>query len=559
MKFKNIKLISSVLLLSSLCACTSLDVDVKSEYTDDNFPTTDADMEAICGPAYTTYKSTYGRWTWTMETCSSDEAVMVVTGGTNWYDGGRYMQLDLHTFSPGEWIYGGVFDGLFTGIAKCNQIMKIMDAAPDTPAKTTAYAQMRTMRALYYFWAMDYFGDLPILKSFGDDDSERAPRAQVADFIASELKDCIDKLPTTVDNTTYGKPTRYMAEALLAKLYLNWAVYTTNPVSDYTPSVANSHLNDVVTCCDDIIKSGKYDLSDDWINKFKDDNGYKIKDFIFAFAYDWVNDDKLIGGGLTHSRFWGHKYMQYTFAMNKKPSGPMRAYPEFVNKYNLSGDVRNNIWRGDLQHYESDATKKYTVSVAKSTLDNYYTGTDGSTKVNWDFTLSKELIIRGKDDAEKKNNIAQLNLGGDETGLAMGYRNMKIYPSAASTNNCQGNDMPILRYADILLMKAEAILRGATATNGETVVSLVNQIRNCAKAPTVTTFSLSELLDERAREFSEECWRRNDLIRFGHFEDDWGFKSAAYGLSNTDKYRRIYPLYTTILQQHTSWKQNPGY
>jgi hypothetical protein len=235
----------------------------------------------------------------------------------------------------------------------------------------------------------------------------------------------------------------------------------------------------------------------------------------------------------------------------------MRGLPEFVDKYNLSEDVRNKIWRGGKQYYEGTTTP-YIYRVSKGALDNYYTGSDKSTMIDWEFELSKELKIRGEGSVYN-NNLATLDLGNDELGLAMGYRNVKFYPSKSSTTNWQSNDMPIFRYADVLLMKAEAILRGASATNSQTPASLVNEIRNCAHAPSVTTITLDELLDERAREFSDECWRRNDLIRFGKFEEDWGFKSSTYNMSNKDKYRRIFPIPRDIMKLNTSWAQNPGY
>ena len=108
-------------------------------------------------------------------------------------------------------------------------------------------------------------------------------------------------------------------------------------------------------------------------------------------------------------------------------------------------------------------------------------------------------------------------------------------------------------------MKAEAILRGASATNGDTPVSLMNQIRDYVNAPAVTgTPTLDELLDERAREFADESWRRNDLIRFGKFEDNWGFK-YLYQQGLTEKFRRIFPVPTEVMNLNTNWKQNNGY
>ncbi|WP_321438200.1 RagB/SusD family nutrient uptake outer membrane protein [uncultured Bacteroides sp.] len=561
MKIKNIKKWLPVLALAlTTTGCSNLDVDVKSQYTDANFPSTAADMASVCGPVYTVFKVDLGRWFWLEQTLPTDEC-MFATNGNNWWDNGSYVTLSLHNWATDNGQSWTVWNDLFSAISTTNQVLSILNAAPDTDQKTRAIAEVRAMRALYYFWAMDNFGALPIVTAFGQDTPQRSPRPEVAQFIESELKDCMGSLTTEVSSSTYAKPTKYMAEALLAKLYLNWAVYTTSDVSNYTPTAANSHLNDVVTLCDDIIKAGKYNLSDDWIGKFKDTNGSQIKDFIFAVPYNWSTDNTDLGGGLTHFRFWGNARMASTFNLKKTPSGPVRALSAFVDKYNLPNDVRNKIWRGGIQYNEGTTTQFY-VKTTKKGYDNYYTGTDGGDTYNWPFELSKELVLRGADQSDYATRVSKSDLGDDERGKAMGWRNVKFYPSAESTTNFASNDFPIFRYADVLMMKAEAILRGATATNGETAASLVSQIRTCAGAPTVTTIDLDGLLDERAREFSDENWRRNDLIRFGKFENDWTIiDQPRSGKANFDKYRRIFPIPYAIVQQNASigWTQNPGY
>ncbi|WP_298737030.1 RagB/SusD family nutrient uptake outer membrane protein [uncultured Chitinophaga sp.] len=113
--------------------------------------------------------------------------------------------------------------------------------------------------------------------------------------------------------------------------------------------------------------------------------------------------------------------------------------------------------------------------------------------------------------------------------------------------------MPVFRYADILLMKAEAILRGATPTLGASALSLVNEVRTIRKASAWSTVTLDNLLDERGREFAWENWRRNDLIRFGKVEDSKGYKTDA----NTT--RRLYPVPTYARVLNPLLSQNPGY
>ena len=111
-------------------------------------------------------------------------------------------------------------------------------------------------------------------------------------------------------------------------------------------------------------------------------------------------------------------------------------------------------------------------------------------------------------------------------------------------------------------MKAEAILRGATVTtvNGElqTPLLLVNKIRSRAGAPPAISITLETLLDERAREFSWEAWRRNDLIRFGKFEIEYPLQNDVLTM-NKDVTRRLFPIPANELRLNTNLKQNPGY
>ena len=114
--------------------------------------------------------------------------------------------------------------------------------------------------------------------------------------------------------------------------------------------------------------------------------------------------------------------------------------------------------------------------------------------------------------------------------------------------------MPVFRYADILLMKAEAILRGAAPTQGQTALSLVNQLRAVRTTSAAwTAVTLDSVYNERCRELSYETWHRNDMIRFGKYEGVWGFKT------DTDPNHRIFPIPSTAILLNPTLKQNPGY
>ena len=223
----------------------------------------------------------------------------------------------------------------------------------------------------------------------------------------------------------------------------------------------------------------------------------------------------------------------------------MALTPEYAALFCLPGDRRNDVIAGDgtadtFEVYQYDAITGEKTDVRNTYKDEPVV-----------FTRTITLVAQDGD----------LNTGKDLTGWTQGYKSIKFFPYVEEVNahsRNQSNDVPIFRFADILLMKCEAIVRGGSATRSDTPMSLFNQIRSYVNAPTITSDpSLQDILDERGREFLDEHWRRNDLIRFGDFERDWGFKYLnpnAKALTN-----RILPLSRDILNVNTNWTQNAGY
>lgn len=532
MIIKYYKLIFSILFFAVTTSCTDLDVDIVSQYT--TFPDSEIAVEAKTADVYYAMRGPLGRNYNHAQTLSSDEATAVSLSG-DYYDNGRYIHMSLHSWTPDDAAIG-YFEELTSGITKCNKV--IIELGGEESNLT---ASVRAVRA-YYFWVlMDSYGDVPLLNRLLEEDELiiRSSRSEIAKYIESELLAVLDLLPTNVDASTYGKPTRYMAEALLAKLYLNWAVYTSASVEVYSPNTNNEKLNDVVNICNDIIASGKFDLSDPYLSKFTPENGHHIKDFIYAMPFDRESQQ-----GMTYARWWTHRTGNKEFYGVDLPNsvgGNFVYNPEFVDKFSLEGDDRNEqIIGGPL--YVRDPIS--------------YKGT------------SKPWIVNGEHVTLTKNiellDMETLDVGNDLKGRSQGYRSIKFYMDLKATkaqSRNQSNDVPIFRYADVLLMKAEAIIRGATAdTKGDTPASLMNQIRASANAPLLSSDpTLDDLLDERAREFADENWRRNDLIRFGKFENDWGFKHIINPNAKTQKFRRIFPIPTYVLNTNTNWIQNKGY
>ncbi|QGY44636.1 RagB/SusD family nutrient uptake outer membrane protein [Maribellus comscasis] len=519
----NIAYVLATLLL--IGGCTNLDVPVESEITTDNFPVTEEDFIAVSGPIYTNLAPYYFKSYWFLQEFSADGLILTANGG-NWYDDGRYQNYHMHTWNTEQRFIREVWDWCYAGISSCNSVLTLYESAEDNNTKEMAVAEVKTMRAFYHFILMDVYGDVPLVTTFGEEVTTRTDRTEVFDFLEEDLLDAVNYLSTIVDQSTYGRPTKYMAYALLAKLYINAEIYT-----------GENRYNDVVSVCDEIIDSGSYTLDDDYLAVFDIDNGPDIKDIIFAVTYNSEDSQQQYW-----ARYWLHKALREKFSLPYNPSGCVRALPEYYDLFNDANDRRNAIWLTGKQ-YDWQGNP-ITIETTNSGLDADYSGNDPDGEITYHLEFTREIVF---DDFDK------FDTGDDQLGKAIGYRCNKFYPDSTSTSRQQNNDWPVFRYADVLLMKAEAILRGASATLGQTPLSLVNMVRERSNAGDFNDIDLDGLLDERARELCYEGWRRNDLIRYGKFEDSWGFKT------DNDVNKRIYPVPQDELDINPSLGQNPGY
>jgi hypothetical protein len=512
--------------VAGLTGCTKLDIDPVSSLTPANFPKTEAQFVAATGPIYTAWRGGIARTYWIIANIAADENVMVARGG-NWYDGGVYSQINLHTYDQDNGNVQAAWTWGFSTISTCNQVLSLFSTVAESATKTQTVSEIKTMRAMAYFYMMDLYGNIPISTTFGDTSNlATQPRAQVFSFIETELLEAVPNLSSTVDASTYGRPTKYLAYALLAKLYINASYYT-----------GTDRNADAVKMCDNIITAGKYALDEDYLGMFKPNNGPQIKDFIYAVPFDSKQ-----ATGQTDARFTLHPALREKFSMPYTPAGPIYTFPGYYALYTDPNDTRSKQYLTGKQ-FKFDGTP-IMISTTNKGLDDNYTGSDPTGVIQHQLEFTPNIIWR---------NNATFDIGNDELANEQGYRNNKFYPDSTSTDRNQSNDVPQFRYADILLTKAEAILRGAAATNGETALTLVNTVRARANAAALPSVTLSTILDERGRELAMEMWRRNDLIRFGQFEKTWGIKT------NADPQRRIFPIPKGEIQLNPKLVQNPGY
>lgn len=511
-------------------SCSKLDVDVESQYVKENFPVTNADYAALFGTMYSNLSSQYGVPYWRMQELSTDAAIIPARDG-NFDDGGQYRQLHYHTWTIDHPNVRDIWQWGFGGINNCNRLINLTEASSASDAaKASSLAEIRAMRALYYYFMMDLYGNVPIIDAFPVSTLPgNQTREKVFEFIEKELLTIVSLLPVK-DNTnripTYGKPTQAMAYALLEKMYLNAEVYTGKP-----------RYADAVIMADNILKNTNYALDVKYSDIFDVNNGPLINETIFAIPYD----QQIPGNQIT--RFGFYPALAASYGINVGFSIAMSTTPEYYNRFNLTNDIRNSFWLIGKQ-YAPDANRKPDL-----TKPIFVAGT--TTQIE----ITPDLILKpGK----------PMDLGNTVADQAKGVRSLKYWPdvNAIQATRLNGNDMPVLRLADVMLMKAEAILRGASATtvNGElqTPLILLNKIRNRVGAATATLVTLNTLLDERAREFSWEAWRRNDLIRFGQFETEYPLPNDILSM-NKDLTRRIYPIPVNELRLNANLKQNPGY
>ncbi|KQS36076.1 RagB/SusD family nutrient uptake outer membrane protein [Pedobacter sp. Leaf194] len=551
--FGMLALISGVLMFTS---CQKLDVPITSELTPESYPQTAAQLTSASGPVYINLRSDYASTYWFLQSSSTDESVLAIFG-SDWIDGNKYLELHRHTWTKDNaWVAAG-WSYLTNIIGTANQTISIIgNSAPAGATKNTSMAELKTMRAFAYYMMMDLYGNVPLDTLYGATDlKSNAPRAKVFSYVESELKAAIPYLKTTTGTATYGLPTKYLAYSILAKMYLNAAVYTGTPRYD-----------DCIAACDQIVNSGLYSIEpmSTYLQMFYPTNGPSQKEFIFAIPFDASTSS----GTMAHARYdlnrnLGIRYLysgstpgaftnpvmnQNTGSglVNNKPSGPRMTTSEFYTNFNDPNDIRNKQWLTGLQTWQDGSP--VMVSTTNLGYDQFYAGSTPAGVLTYQLNLTPLTSSR--------LGASAYDLGKDEIAWNTGYRNIKFLADYTNPiNRNQNNDMPVFRYSDIVLMKAEAIFRGGTATLGATALSLVNSVRsNRTTSPALSAITLDVLYNERCKEFTWETWHRNDMIRFGKFE-------ASYGLSktNADTYRRIFPIPSTAIATNNTLVQNPGY
>lgn len=465
-------------------------------------------------------------------TLTTDEAIIPIRGG-NWYDGGLWKNMYDHTWTATDTDLYNVWKYLYKVIVLSTKSLETIEKhkALLTEQQRVDYAaEVRAVRAMYYYYAMDMFGRIPILQSSTQKtvDIRQRNRSDVFWYVVKELQDVAPLLANEHSNLQgnyYGRVTRPVAWFLLAKLSLNAEVYTDD---DWTNSsrpdgktimfdIDGNKKNAWQTCVHycDLITAAGYKLEADYTKNFAVHNEGSTEN-IFTIPLDkilYLNEFHY----LFRSRHYAHG----------------GAY---------SGASEN----GTCATLHTMAVNGFGTETPDARLDmNFYTG-----KVEVDgkyVTMEDGTPLEYKPLAVEKNLTASPYL--ETAGARM--KKYEVDRTAYSDGRMPNNDIVLYRYADVLLMKSEAKVRNGGSGDEE-----MNAVRSRVGMPSLSA-TLDNILNDRLLELVWEGWRRQDMIRFGTYCKQYDIHTS----SEADKkgYTTVFPIPEKARELNPNLKQNPGY
>lgn len=464
-----------------------------------------------------------------IQTFTADEAVLPIRGG-DWEDGGLWKRLYQHKWDKSEAPFKSSWDYLYRVIGLSNQSLdklnSLIEADPENVYLPVYKAEVQAVRAMYYYYLLDCFGRVPLVEKSDVQisDVKQAERKDVFEFVRKELQEAAPLLNTSnssKEGEYYGRMTRPVAYFLLTKLALNAQVYSDNDWTD---------------------NNGAPNGSTDF-----EMNGQKVLCWDAAIAY--ADSITALGYKLAPTFSANFSVGNETSPENifVIPMDPTKYNAQFYYiirtvHYAHGKAFSINGWNG------ASATKELLTAFRKSKNDprlelSFYTG-----KVQGP---DGQPVMDGDNELEYKPDAISVDVSGaaEEKTAGARWKKYAIDPSGLQAGKLQSVDYVLFRYADVLLMKAEAKLRKGMSGDQE-----INEVRARVGADAFSNANLNVLLDERARELSWEAVRRQDLVRFGKYTTivtTDGRTSAPF--------RNVFPIPHDVVLLNKNLTQNKGY
>jgi len=464
--------------------------------------------------------SAYVRVLWNLQELPTDEAVC------GWNDPGIPELVKNNINAENVWVKG-MYYRIYYQITLCNEFIgQASDAKLEERGFSSNDVQMirqyrdeaRFLRALSYYHALDLYGNVPFVDEndkVGAFQPERITRAVLFNYVESELKDIETRL-TPASSVVYGHASKAAAQALLAKLYLNAEVYT-----------GAARWADCKEYCQKIIDAGPFTLDDNYQDLFLADNNTS-PEIIFPVVYDGLYAQTWGGTTFLVCASLGGSMVAADYGVNGKWAG-LRATEALVNKFALSSESTEPFLSEAILHKLRSVDSRYLFYRAGQTMQ----------------ITALSTFTQGYANPKFKNVTSSGALGSNSANSP--------HPDI---------DFPMFRLGDVYLMMAESSLR---LGDQGTALQYMNAIRERAygnNQHNLASVSLSDLIDERAREMQWEATRRTDLIRFGLFAGSsyvWPFKGGDVAGTNIDAHLELYPIPTSDIILNPNLIQNPGY
>ncbi|QXV65130.1 RagB/SusD family nutrient uptake outer membrane protein [Mucilaginibacter sp. 21P] len=502
------------LVLLAVSGCAKLDEKLygSKSFDDPNAKAGAADLNGV-------YSQLFGQTdqanTYALQEHPTDE-MMGPTRGTDWGDFGTWRKLHTHTWTPTHNQVNDTWDQLNIGVFRATQVIA-------TASDNNIKAQASFLRAYFMFQIVDLYGQAP----FRDPNAPVSSiptvmsRPEATAFIIKDLEFAEANLAATSANI--GVANKAAADALLAKVYLNKAVYTASTVGGPFTFVKDD-MDKVIAYANKVTAAGyQLEPAGKYFQDFAWDNSEQSRGNIFGF----YNTTTSAPASAKNRWRMGLHY-------NQTPDGwnGFTTLADFYNSFQATDERRGVAYPG--------LTDKVGLRAGFAVGQQYGPGGKALTQRS-----GKPLIFTPD---------VNLNFSTE----AQGIRVFKYFPQPSANNTVNddnsSNDYVILRYADVMLEKAEAIFRGGTDPNGQTALGIMNMISTPRGGKTYTSVAEADILAERGRELYWEGWRRNDQIRFGKFNDPVDQRPNA-----SDKTRTLYPIPQRAVDTNPNLKQNPGY
>ena len=509
---------------------------------------TDAEVLAGLAGVYAQMRPSEGSGEFaTVEELTTD-ALVVPTRGSDWYDNGQWLDMHRQTWGPsttGTLNYmQNSWNDLFSGVAKANLMIDVVSKG-SAANKDTLSAELRTLRAWYYYMLQDMFGGVPLVTSTELKQVARSKRTEVFSFIETELTQSIPNLPDTWPSQFYGRVTKGVANAILASLYINAGVFN----KDCGPAPCSGVSATSYNSCSGVKVSGGKDACQAALDAANAVINSGAPNYTYHLSANWADNFSLTNKSSPENIF---VVVHTNSTQNIGMDWPMRTL-----HYNQLNTGDGSPWNGfatTAEYYAKfpagdDRTKMWLVGQGYS------------------FENGQPVKDRNGNPLIFTQTIPDLTKANESNGI----RFNKFVPQADPPHGgAQPNDFTWFRLAEMYLIRAEASNECAACTGASNPIGDINTVRTRAKsaavAPSGQAAIRQAILDERALEFAGEGKRRTDLVRFGQFLN-WTESSAngvcgadpTKGCPARDAHLIVFPISPNSLGSNPLLVQNAGY